>query len=653
MRRPFHFVAGIVSGLILFSGNQGMFSATAIAAPADGAFKIRMEVELTTIEVAAIGDDGKPVRNLKQEDFQLFEDGKRQDIYSLDEVTEEAKPASLGANLLDEGALPRGKTVMILFDDASIQPQYIKASRESAEKFVKEHMRAQDIFAVASFGMSLQILQNFTHDSNQVLKAITQPAAANAGSGTIYFENLLRSLNEVNTSLSRIRGRKSILIYTQPLSSMRGTPMGNFGGGGRRSMGGSNIFSSGNGSGTLDSTYRNTLDAIRKADVLVYTIDPGALTSTDNGISLSLRSFAAESGGFSIRDTNQLEAELSNLDKQLSNYYILGFDSNNTKHTGGFRKIEIRTKLKGVSLKYRENVQDKRPIDTLESDKKEKNLLSALASPEAAVQLPILFRPLYFYESSKIARVLVAARIQMDKIAVKKKGSQSGADINVMGIAYGEDGGTASRFSETVPIRFDKDDSHLNNSLTYRNYFMLHPGKYRLKLAVSDESNNLGSAEQTLEIPPLLENKMTGGSLIVAEKAVRLPNLIQNLQMQLLDSDDPLIFSGMQIEPSIGNIVRKNTQLPIMFRLYHIPGNSNQWNLTAHIKLLDDKGKEYDLAPMPIKKYFSPLKDASAAIGMPLSFPNASPGKYRLILEVVEEGSKQSAVLQTDLEIVP
>jgi hypothetical protein len=41
-------------------------------------FTMRVDVELVTIEVFALDKKGKPVQNLKKEDFRLYEDGKQQ-----------------------------------------------------------------------------------------------------------------------------------------------------------------------------------------------------------------------------------------------------------------------------------------------------------------------------------------------------------------------------------------------------------------------------------------------------------------------------------------------------------------------------------------------------------------------------------------------
>lgn len=142
-------------------------------------FVMRVDVELVTIEVFALDRKGKPVRELKKEDFRLFEDGKQQSIESFDEVAGDAAPPVPEGNF-DEGDAGRGKIVIILFDDSTIIPSHLKPARDSAARFVSEHMRSQDLFAVASFSLSLKILQNFTRERDKVLKAINLPAVSSA-----------------------------------------------------------------------------------------------------------------------------------------------------------------------------------------------------------------------------------------------------------------------------------------------------------------------------------------------------------------------------------------------------------------------------------------------------------------------------------------
>ena len=235
------------------------------AAQSERPFRLRVEVELVTTEVIALNKRGEPVRNLKKENFKLYEDGKQQEILSFDEVAEESAVAST-ANLGqvgDERSRP-GKSVLIIFDDSTITSVHLKAARDSAATFAKQHMNPGDIFGVASFDMSLKIIQPFTSDRDAVLKAIGKPAVSSAGGAVGQMksltplaedsrrpQNLLRALNFLSMSIERIRGRKSILIYSESMYS----------------------------SDDLTSLYTNTLKTARRCNVIFYTVDPAGLQS--------------------------------------------------------------------------------------------------------------------------------------------------------------------------------------------------------------------------------------------------------------------------------------------------------------------------------------------------------------------------------------
>jgi VWFA-related protein len=613
------------------------FSSQGTVAQSDNSFKIRAEVELAMVQVAVMDKEGNPVRNLKKEDFELYEDGKKQEILSIDEVNSESGISSLGMNPIAENALHGGKIVLIIFDDSAIQPQYIKASRDSARKFVDEHMRPQDRFAIAAYGMSMRILQNFTGDREKVMRAIEQAEGINAGGGAMYFENLLRALDGINHTIAMIKGQKSILIFSQSGSpdaiweELKVRP----------------VFQVPLGS--LETTFNRILASTRKSNASFHIIDTAELNTLSLG-GLSLGGLAAASGG-SVIGTH-MDAGLELLDKQISNYYVLSFQSNNPKHDTAFRKLEVRTKLKGVALKHQAGYQDRRPVDILASTREERTLLTAFASPGVTAQLPVVFRAAYFYDPPRAARVLVAARIRMEKATFREKEGQLQTDLSIMGVAYAEDGSIAARFSQTLPVSFDeKRESDIRREgLKLRNYFKLRPGKYRLKLAVSDDSGNIGSMEQFLEVPALPDRELASSSIVIAEQASHLPDLIRNLQSQLLDESDPLLCRGFEIEPSAENKLPTGSVVPLMFRVYNLSGPSDQWDLKAKARLLAENAREYILGPISLKKAVSPLGNGEAVVILGFSFQDAPPGRYRLIIETTEPAASGIATAQTDLE---
>ncbi len=723
---------------------RNLHGAASPAAQSSDAFKIRVDVELTTAEVIVLDKKGQPVHSLKKEDFRLYEDGKQQEILSFDEVTGEISPAGSPADL--NRNIPRGKAVLLLFDDSTITAAHLKITRDSAEKFVKEHMRPYDIFAVAAYDQSLRVLQGFTDDPEKILAAIRMPAVSGSSrratatepsqtgslaeppwepqqssrreAGESRFsaslmkyqtESFFRALDSLSRSIERIRGRKSILLFSEDISL----------------------------SDESRSFYLKALNAARKANVVFYTIDakgleskifgempppvkntseqallrtafmPSRMFQKDGGGTGSggtgsggkgggtgggstsgnppspsynrrdttlndpresnpnfdselmrmekdvLRSFSSETGGYPIYNTGNFEQELAKLDRQLSNFYILGFQSNNPKRDGSVRKIEVKTDLKGLTLRYRKNYVDRRPLDTLARSREEKSLLNAIASPATATQLPLAFRAIYFYETPGLARVLVPSKISLEKAEFKKKGGQLSCDLNVMGVAYAENDTVAARFSETIPVFISSEkDGSFPRILAYSNYFKLRPGKYRLKIAASDGANNLGSMEQPVEIPAPSEGGIALSSLVIAERVSQLPALIQNIQAKLLDESDPLVYSGMQISPSIENKSPIDSPLAVFFKLYNPAGGLDRWKATVKATLQDEAGKQYTLPPIPLENNPSQSLNTVATIACTLRFQDLVPGKYKLMIEASDPMSSLNAKVQTDLELV-
>ncbi len=307
-----------------------------------------------TVEVTALDGKERPLPNLKKEDFQLYEDGKKQEIATFDEVNADTRISDSNQPLSKTGIAPR-KTVIIIFMDNRLLPQNAKRSRDSAERYVKKHMNARDLFAVASYKTEMKIHQNFTGDKSQALAAI---ARSKDSEDARHHEDLLLSLEAINKSVENLKGQKSALIYEESKIVQTGLSTIDW--------------------AEYDRGCKEVVKSARKANVVYYTIDPsgldespmfgaglspksGGMASGSPKRSLNLSSMAVESGGFSIHDTNGYDGELDKLDRQISNYYILGFQSSNPRHDGSYRKLEVKTGLRGVTLKHRNGYFDRLP----------------------------------------------------------------------------------------------------------------------------------------------------------------------------------------------------------------------------------------------------------------------------------------------------
>ena len=122
---------------------------------------------------------GRPVHNLKREDFRLYEDGKERSILSVDEVRPETSESLAQADSAHERDRP-GKIVLLFFDDGTLTSARLAITRELAAGFVRRSMHPGDLFGVASHGLSLKLLQPFTRDMQEVLQAIQQPSVSHS-----------------------------------------------------------------------------------------------------------------------------------------------------------------------------------------------------------------------------------------------------------------------------------------------------------------------------------------------------------------------------------------------------------------------------------------------------------------------------------------
>jgi hypothetical protein len=216
-----------------------------------------------------------------------------------------------------------------------------------------------------------------------------------------------------------------------------------------------------------------------------------------------------------------------------------------------------------------------------------------------------------------------------------------------------EDGSIAGRFSETLHPKFEKDKQDIRKmNLLYRNYFKLQPGKYRLKIAVADESNNLGSTEQIFEVPEKPKEGLAVSNLILTAQKSALPNLVQDIQAQMMDDRDALLFRGMQITPRVKHLWPTGVSIPVLLRIYNINGSSSQMKLQAQAKLLSEE-VEYVQPPVNLSDTkLEVISNNEVAAGFDLFFPEAKPGKYTLIITTSENQLAKTATVQTDLELV-
>ncbi|MBS1789745.1 MAG: VWA domain-containing protein [Acidobacteria bacterium] len=119
---------------------------------------IRIDTDLVTIDVSVTDKNGNYVRDLRPEEFQVFEDGK---LKALDFFA-----------VTDEATLSRPLAVVFALDSSgSLKPEETRTLRDSALRFT-ELMRGDSVFAALAFNYKVKVLQSFTDDPRKLERAL-------------------------------------------------------------------------------------------------------------------------------------------------------------------------------------------------------------------------------------------------------------------------------------------------------------------------------------------------------------------------------------------------------------------------------------------------------------------------------------------------
>jgi Ca-activated chloride channel homolog len=155
---------------------------------------IRMDTDMVAIDVTATDTNGNYIRDLREDEFELFEDGKPRKIEFF--------------TMTDESTLSRPLAVIFALDiSGSLKPEETVTLREAALKFA-ELMKGESVFAAMAFNDKVKILQDFTDDSRKLESALAKIRGFE-GSTRIY-DAIDRAIVMLDRKAPRIRKNRPL-----------------------------------------------------------------------------------------------------------------------------------------------------------------------------------------------------------------------------------------------------------------------------------------------------------------------------------------------------------------------------------------------------------------------------------------------------------
>jgi len=132
---------------------------------------IKIDTDLVPVDVTVTDPKGRLVRNLKKEDFKLFEDGVEQPISSL--------------NVEKIEGVPRPVAIVFALDlSGSMTLEEVARVSDAMREFSRRLAEHPAVFAVMTFGMRVKTLQTFTNDREKLDRAFERLAHAPNGMST-------------------------------------------------------------------------------------------------------------------------------------------------------------------------------------------------------------------------------------------------------------------------------------------------------------------------------------------------------------------------------------------------------------------------------------------------------------------------------------
>ena len=327
--------------------------------------RFRAEVSAVLVDVLVLDGQGEPIAGLTREDFQVLEDGVRQEIDSfevIDWTSYVARVAPQGETAAPQpgpaaavNAFPR--RFVFIINRQSASSTYIRRAKMALENFVVESMADGDEALIIDMGFSTKVLQQFRDSKAETLRTIRQLSLLEvdlyAGTGSdLGTRNVYETLESLGQSLGQLPGRKIVIFLSPQLEQTE----------------------------NYLNYLQDTVDAFNQSNASIYSINIGGLggvsAATDESAAVSSsRSFAIgglfplanETGGRYYYNLETFEPALRRVGQENRRYYLISYTPSNTNYDGEFRSIEVRVDRPNVEVVARRGYmarKDRAPLTT-------------------------------------------------------------------------------------------------------------------------------------------------------------------------------------------------------------------------------------------------------------------------------------------------
>jgi VWFA-related protein len=583
--------------------------------PPMGEARIEVTTELVLVNVVARDKKGNLVQDLKKEDFTLFEDGKKQQISTFDfEKVDELATAGAAEATTSGAAGPapgvvlrsgrrgaasldaRDRRLMLLFFDFSaMDPEQIDRSVDAAKKFVETKMQPADLMALVSLATNMHVDLDFTDDKTRLLAALSAYTSGqgqgfeNGNTGSAEGEaETSGAFTADDTDFNTFSADRKLLALQSLMQALGKLPQ-------KKSI---IYFSNGITQSGVDnqSALRATTAAAVKANASIYSLDirglqafpPGGEAqaaslhgqSAYSGQSIlndlggnaasqdTLATLSTDTGGKAFFDSNDFGAVFSQVQKDSSVYYVLGFTSSNGLKDGRFRRLKVVVNRPDVKLDFRSGYYAGRDFEHLNHADREQQLEDELAAQLPRVDVPLYAGAAYFRQDDSHYYLAVSLVVPGSQIPFVTEKDKDNATIDVIGEVTAGGKLRVGQLRDTVKLAVESTRQIRRKNVQYNTGFVLAPGSYHLKFVIREnQTGQMGSFEMDVVIPDLRKTPLRMSSVVLS--SLRAPATAKK------SGPSPLVRDQMELVPNITHVFAQDQHLYLQYEVYDAAKRKN------------------------------------------------------------------------------
>ena len=497
----------------------------------------RGQVDVISVDVFVTDRDGNPVPNLRREDFELFEDGRPQVITSFAEVNipiNPPAPFSAGAPRPDvatnEGSA--GRIYVIALDE--ITPDLALRARRYLRAFIERHFEPNDVGVVVNLGRARsKEAQDFTSDRGLLLAAIDKlkgwpldDPLATPRPPSLRLRDQAGALKALIRSLARLpAGRKAMIYVAQDMGDVY------------------RVIDHKGGVLPLElEDLRAAMTEAMRGGVAIYALhacglSPGGTLGEEQvaapcNVSLDqldvFRRLASATGGFAVMNSNGFDQALTRVVRENSSYYLLGFTSTNDRRDGRYRRLEVRARTPGLTVRTRDGYIAPSRSDRTDAPMRSTAITAseAISSPITHTALPMkVFAAAFKGSKGNRADVLITAEVDGARLGLTTNEGLTHGQLELAAAAISASGKVTSGPQRVFGLAIDSETYKraAEHGIRVLSTLTLQPDRYQLRVGAGNPKadSRPGSVIFDLEVPDFDKGPLTLSTVVLMTAADR------------------------------------------------------------------------------------------------------------------------------------